>query len=291
MENEWNKLEEGGTAVNTVYRTTDYSIFMYSQYNRSVHLGNEMLEQAKQGIISPVIVNENMVVIDGQHRLEASKQLGKPVEYIVKPGLTEKDIIRMNTTQHKWNYIDFAECFANAGKEEYIKLLDLIDKHVMNYSVLIQVAMNSKKGLTHRGGEGFKTGDFKFADYEKCLEFLDFYQMFSDKTGIKRRSNSTLALYELFKLEKFEPDRLIHKIFELNLVEELSIRSMTKTYAVKTFLDIYNHKLTPKSPIYINYHIDSQSNVVIDEHMAAWARLDQGEALWNSVTSSPFGKI
>lgn len=289
MENEWNKLEEGGVAVNTVYRTTDYSIFMYSQYNRSVHLGPEMLEQAKQGIVSPVIVNEHMVIIDGQHRLEALKRVGQPVEYIVKPGLTEKDIIRMNTTQHKWNYIDFAECFANAGVPDYIRLLELIDKQVMNYSVMIQIAMNSKKGLNQKAGIVFKEGGFTFWNYDRCVAFLDFYQMFSDKTGIRRRSNSTLALYELFKLEKFDGERLIHKIFELNLVEELSIRTMTKTYAVKTFLDIYNHKLTPKSPAYINYHIDSQSMVVIDESIAEWARSEEGENLWNAVTNSNFG--
>src|SRR5690625_2430380 len=82
--------------INIVYKTDNLDMFQLSKFNRNVFLRKEMLEQAREGFISPIIVNENMVVIDGQHRLEASKKEGVPVEYIIKPGLDENDIVRMN---------------------------------------------------------------------------------------------------------------------------------------------------------------------------------------------------
>ncbi|XCY65795.1 ParB N-terminal domain-containing protein [Streptococcus iniae] len=73
-----------GTEINTVYKTTNYDMFNFSKFNRNVFLTPEMLKQAELGFVSPIIVNENLTVIDGQHRLTACQQLGLPVEYIIK---------------------------------------------------------------------------------------------------------------------------------------------------------------------------------------------------------------
>lgn len=52
--------------VNEVYKTDDLDMFKFTKFNRNVLFTDEMLEQAKEGFISPIIVNEYMVVIDGQ---------------------------------------------------------------------------------------------------------------------------------------------------------------------------------------------------------------------------------
>ena len=52
--------------VNEVYKTDDLDMFKFTKFNRNVLFTDEMLEQAKEGFISPIIVNEYMVVIDGR---------------------------------------------------------------------------------------------------------------------------------------------------------------------------------------------------------------------------------
>lgn len=64
-----------GRVVNAVYETDDLSIFQLSRFNRNVVLRTKMIEQAEEGIVAPIIVNENLMVIDGQHRLKASEKL------------------------------------------------------------------------------------------------------------------------------------------------------------------------------------------------------------------------
>src|SRR5690625_2284032 len=129
--------------VNSVFETSDYDLFQLSKFNRNVLLRKEMLEQAKEGFIAPIVVNENFVVIDGQHRLEASKKIGVPVTYIVMPGLDENDIVRMNTVQKPWSLQNYIEAFANQGLEEYVKLVDLIKAGHANVTVTTYVAMNN----------------------------------------------------------------------------------------------------------------------------------------------------
>ncbi|PTI39343.1 hypothetical protein BU062_11370 [Staphylococcus succinus] len=60
--------------VNEVYKTDDLDMFKFTKFNRNILFTDEMLKQAKEGFISPIIVNEYMVVIDGQHRLEHAKK-------------------------------------------------------------------------------------------------------------------------------------------------------------------------------------------------------------------------
>ena len=49
--------------VNEVYKTDDLDMFKFTKFNRNVLFTDEMLEQAKEGFVSPIIVNEYMVVI------------------------------------------------------------------------------------------------------------------------------------------------------------------------------------------------------------------------------------
>ena len=77
--------------INTVNRTTDYSLFKRLEGNRNVleiRVKRITASIKKVGWIqNPVIVNEKMEVIEGQGRLEALKRLGMPVDYIIVPGI------------------------------------------------------------------------------------------------------------------------------------------------------------------------------------------------------------
>src|SRR5699024_8426136 len=124
---------------------------------------------------SPIIVNENLTVIDGQHRLEASKEVGVPIEYIIKSGLNEDDIVRMNTVQKPWSLQNYIEAYANRGLEEFIKLFKLIEKGYSNVTVTTSISVNSSTD-THRANKVIKEGTFEFFNYEKAVEFLQYYK-------------------------------------------------------------------------------------------------------------------
>ena len=78
--------------VTNVYATTDYGKFKILITNRIVidkvvkKLVKSMLESGWIG--APIVVNERMEVIDGQHRIAAAERIGIPVHYIVMEGLT-----------------------------------------------------------------------------------------------------------------------------------------------------------------------------------------------------------
>lgn len=262
-----------GYKIGEVFKTDDYSLFKLSKFNRTVILRKAMIEQARQGLIAPIVVNEDFVVIDGQHRLAASKAAKVPVEYIVKPGLGKNDIVRMNTIQRRWSLEDYVDAFANQGNPTYIQLATLINQKYADITTTIEVAVNL---LTPHGArEKIENGKFEFFNYGKTIEFLHFYENFRKKTGTPKRTTVTTALYMLFKIKKFSQERIIKKVVSTGLNEDIKVKTFNHSDILKELIDSYNTQLSPKNPKYINYHVTSTGKIVIDEELSSWADMEE----------------
>lgn len=256
--------------INEVYKTDDLDMFKFTKFNRNILFTDEMLKQAKEGFISPIIVNEYMVVIDGQHRLEHEKKAGVPIEYIVKPGLTEHDIVRMNTTQRPWSLLNFIESYANQGSEQYVALLNLINKKYAGTSVVISVGRNStgsSKGLT----DLVKSGNFEFVNFEQTLNFLKYYERFRKETNTPKKTKVALAIYALYRLKGFDEDRLIRKVLQKKFDDDLRVKGYDLTEALREFIDKYNDKLTQDSSSFIEYYVKNNGELIIDNPKKDWA--------------------
>ncbi|MCG1919021.1 hypothetical protein [Staphylococcus epidermidis] len=256
--------------VNKVYKTDDLEMFKFTKFNRNVLFTDEMLEQAKEGFVSPIIVNEYMVVIDGQHRLEHAKKAGVPIEYIVKPGLNEHDIVRMNTTQRKWNMLNYIESYANQGSEEYVSLLNLLNKKYAGTTVVISVARNQTTSTDVN--KLIKSGNFEFINFEETLNFLKYYEKFRKETDTPKRTKPALAMYSLFRIEGFDGDRLIRKVLQKKFDDDLRTKGYNLTEALKEFIDKYNDKLSQDSPLFIEYYIKNNGDLIIENARKEWAQ-------------------
>ena len=112
--------------ANTLLTTNNYSMFKLTDYNRNVDLQHvqQLVNELKAGhkFLQPIVVNEKLEIIDGQHRLKAMEELKRPVEYIVRPGTGKADVISMNNTQKSWNPVAWIQSYATMLEIETIKL-------------------------------------------------------------------------------------------------------------------------------------------------------------------------
>lgn len=83
-----------------VYITDEYDIFKKLYANRQTRKDNIKKLTASMTnngwVGGPIIVNENMEIVDGQNRLEGAKAANVPVEYLIKPGYGIKECIILN---------------------------------------------------------------------------------------------------------------------------------------------------------------------------------------------------
>ena len=258
-----------GVIVNQVYETTDYSIFRPHKRNRNVVTRRDMLQQAKEGIISPIIVNGEMIIIDGQNRLHHSMLVGAPVKYIIDESLTVDDIARMNTNQEKWMLIDWIESFANEGREDYEKLIHILNNHYSDASLVSGLCLNLTSNSEAR--KHVISGNFKIENYGIIISFFQYLNRFLEETKANKNSPTTRAVYHLFRVRKFDRDRLIKKVRSTQFDEELKDKRLTQTAVLQGLLDAYNDRLGSNSSTRIEYHIKSNGQIIIEEELHDWA--------------------
>lgn len=119
--------------------------------------------------LRPILVDENMNVIDGQHRLEAAKRLGVEVYYQVEKSLDNNAIFLLNNNQLKWSSTDYLNFYCSEGNQNYLKIREFMRKN----NVPLAIALTFLNGSAHgKYLKGFKEGKFVYPNFETELDGL-----------------------------------------------------------------------------------------------------------------------
>ncbi|MGI4871274.1 MAG: CHC2 zinc finger domain-containing protein, partial [Janthinobacterium lividum] len=153
----------------TVYETTDYARFHLLPENRKVdpkHVRKlvDMIQKHNLLHLKPLDVTPDLGVIDGQHRLEAARELGLPIFYKVGQQLSDADISTLNMAGKNWTGGYWLKYHAVKGKPAYVALADFMQRHPrLSFS-------NAKIMLTGNGGGGHKADDFRAGQWDGAEE-------------------------------------------------------------------------------------------------------------------------
>lgn len=156
--------------------TTDYSIFKRLPGNRDVSEQRvlRIMEsiQTIGWVSNPILVNENMEVIDGQGRLEALKRMLAPVEYRVLRGANIRHCRMMNDVNTAWVGKEFIRSFAETGDEGYKLLWQLMTQFDVNARTVLHLA-----GRRDAQERKIKSGQFEFTreDFGRAMSKLQIY--------------------------------------------------------------------------------------------------------------------
>lgn len=133
-------------------RTKDYTQFSFMKTNREINyrLVERLMESINEiGFIKsrPILVNEEMLIIDGQHRFEALKQLDLPIHYEITTTDPNAVMLALNSTQSVWKVEDYVKSHANNGIECYQKLVTFDNKHKLGMYNTISICVAEFDGV------------------------------------------------------------------------------------------------------------------------------------------------
>lgn len=226
-----------------VEETSNYDKFITLKGNRNVDrnhvkvLQKKMVEEGNLTEIIPIIVNEKMEVIDGQHRLEALRELEWPVFYEVKKGLTLDTVTAINNGNKNWSWFDKAFSYAELGNENYQRFLNLWDYFSLSYSILVHYA---GVGDTGRKASGFSRGKFVMGDQEKAFKLLKQYKEIAEAAD-HANAKFAHALYDVMVLPDYDHKRMLDKMSKY--AGDLKIQSKKVDY-LRDIEDVYNTYVT-----------------------------------------------
>lgn len=225
-----NYFKKSTEEVNKVYKTNDLSIFNQIKGNRPPnpqHIRRLSSSIKEYGILqNPIIVNENMDVIDGQHRLLAAKEANSGVFYIIVKGYKLDEVHVLNLNQKNWTKKDFLDGYAEMGIESYVKLRNFTRKNnEFNISDCIALCQNTTSGNNfslsqkHRkDGSGkylkeiFQEGTWLGRDFKIAQDWADKLKMIKPYYEGYRRTVFIGAMIGLFKNDKFDFFEFLNKL-------------------------------------------------------------------------------
>lgn len=202
--------------MSKVLSTTDYSIFKRFESNREVKT-NEPLENSilKRNRLAshPIVVNGDMKVVDGQHRLQIAEKHGLTIYYIVDKHAVEQDMVNLNSSQRNWKIPDYLHHFKTRKYPEYIFFEKMIEKYKIPPSIYLRTfAKNSK---TKRGFDLFKEGKFEHIYNQNEIEMIcEAYREIRDmipSTHGRVFANFDRVLLTLLKNKRINIDEMIRK--------------------------------------------------------------------------------
>jgi len=223
-----------------IYQTIDYSIFQRMEGNRPInqlHVKRLAKSMNERGFIPAyhIVVNEGMILVDGQHRLEAAKSLGVPVFYVIQPDIDIHINRDLNSTSKGWSVNDYLDSFVEQGLTDYIAMKEFSQRYPM-------LSVSSITHLSEMTGgyliNNFKAGNTKFnpdsAFVVTCAEVITLLA----NEGYPATRTMTLAVKQLVALDGFNFD-----IFKQRLTRyPFRVRKGADVNSwLATLVKLYNH--------------------------------------------------
>jgi len=242
--------------VNKVYKTSDLSIFKQIDGNRIPNL--QHVKRLADSIrvygmkCNPILVNEKMEVIDGQHRLMAAKEANSFVYYIIVNGYALKEVHTLNLNQKNWGKKDFMYGYADMGIESYIKLKKFIEKNEdFGFNDCVSLCTNisgivagfkDKYKLVNpllSKQEVFEEGTWTGKDFNLAQDWANKIRMINRYYSGYNRSSFVGTMILLFQNEKFDFNEFMHKVrLQPTALVDCANRDQYRTLIE----DIYNYK-------------------------------------------------
>jgi hypothetical protein len=224
--------------------TKDYSIFKEFSSNREVdpkHVNRLVRAIEKKNLlyVNPIIVDGQMRVIDGQHRLAAAAILQVEIFYI-ESDVDRKDISVLNSNQKNWNAMDYINYYTIEHVDSFVQLSRLMNKFpAMSLSALLTLSNSENRRCLSE----LKDGLLDVLNINEAIEICEFIKELNIKYEYRFVFDSRfpLAVLKAFKAENFDPDVLLNKI-------ESSPRSFVQCHTTKQYCEmiqeVYNRSMS-----------------------------------------------
>lgn len=164
------QMKKSSSVSSRYGETRDYHMFNKMTLNRDLEIDTrkfsslvEKIDRAG-GNTEPIIVDLDMRVLDGQHRLEACKKTNHPVSFRIVDARGEEAemlMIDLNTSSNDWSPIRYAEFYAKKGVYDYCLLFDAYEKwkDYFTFPIVAEAYFKMSQDYTR----GIKSGDYKFS--------------------------------------------------------------------------------------------------------------------------------
>ena len=222
-----------------------YDIFGFDKKNnRLISKSNVKSKKnsiIKFGIANPIIVDENLNIIDGQHRFLALMELGRPIPYVINRILKVEDVPMLNGSGFSWKPIDYIHSYSSQIDD--FKLLENSINEYKKLGVSTVSVLFSKPNLSRMDTmAAIRLGMYEYVDNKSITNYL----MELKEYHMSMPTNTAIAIKQIDEeFDTFDRDRLLKFIKQGVRIPNFNDPKLTRKY----ISDFYNFRLKNESKI------------------------------------------
>jgi hypothetical protein len=229
-----------------IKKTKNYDLFIFRDDNRAA-INQTHIDRLKRSIISrnmlemrPIIVNEHMEILDGQHRLLAAKELDLEIFYEIQKKLDSTDIILLNVAK-KWLTVDYLNYYVKNEYEEYIKLKRFMDSQ----NITLKTSLGLSIGSRGNSYEDFNNGQYVFnlEEYREhiqdCWETINYIKRMNTYSNYVHSARFWKALIKLKTHANYDRKKWYTNL--ALMIDKVGPRIDEKGYS-NMLMDVYNYQ-------------------------------------------------
>ena len=201
-----------------IYFSLEYGNFKFLKGNRDINEKkvNKIIDSIEiDGIdilkYSPIIVDKEFKILDGQHRFFVSKKLGRPVFYVIVEDFGIKGVTRINSNSSNWKVKDFLNSFIDMKFEAYIKIHDLMKLHKAT-PLLIAALLHEGTPYMKQQKDTFNDGLIKINHLDYTEKLLSGCKDFSWYTNNSYSRSFVEAIQKIIKSENYDHEEMKRKL-------------------------------------------------------------------------------
>jgi hypothetical protein len=234
----------------------NYDWFKFYSNNRPIsriHLNNLRKQFEKYGNItetSPITVNPNGFIMDGQHRRILCEEFDYPVFY--NENNQNKELTaEINAYQRPWTNIDFINFFA-AFKPEYGLLLRFMKDNHVTFPIASAVIFSKVNSYSYANDMGLKNGSLEVSPYiQGAQKNMDIILEIGEKMGSYMTERYVRGIMKCLYNKDFDVKRFMKKLETvMNNSPTLPNPRLTAiTDVMRNLETIYNYKSTESNTV------------------------------------------
>lgn len=239
----------------TIQQTDNYDWFQFITGNRVVsrrkvdRIKNDVNNGLNLFPYCPIIVNrsedDKFLIIDGQHRFVASKELEHPIHYVVAHNIPLRDVARMNNNTDKWSNNDFLDCYIRLGIEDYQVLRDFLKSHKVSLRQGIGLLATGKVAGGGHLSARFKDGEFRVKHLEAAKELIELVDHLFGIYVFSRDNKLIEAVRRLHKANRWDLEVMKDKLKKHRHMMEKQSSVKTYMYLIEQIYNVQNRGRKP----------------------------------------------
>lgn len=243
--------------VAEVFETKKYDLFKIMEGNRDLRkieeLEKRMINTQGYPFYTPIIINEEYEIVDGQHRYFLCKRNNLPIQFIFIKNVGIEGVININITNNKWVLSDYFKSYADRGNGYYKMIYNLKTKDTIGLSEIGILSLTTTDGKIY-SEKVIKEGKLVFNIVDAWNNWYNNYEKYVDVVNVLKSQNKTgyiqkyciTSLVTMFNNEHYNHEHFLKQLEKYSGMFKTSVYS--KKYFLEIFEDIYNYN-SRKRPI------------------------------------------